>query len=42
MDAIESGSMKVPRVPVDDDAAGPEVIYLNPWDNIQPPFRSGG
>ena len=38
MDAIESGIVKVPRVPVDDDAAGREVIYLNLWDNIQPPL----
>ncbi|MDQ3485711.1 MAG: DEAD/DEAH box helicase family protein [Actinomycetota bacterium] len=38
MDAIESGIVKVPRVPVDDDAAGREVVYLNLWDNIQPPL----
>jgi type III restriction enzyme len=38
MDAIESGIVKVPRVPVDDDAAGMEVVYLNLWDNIQPPL----
>lgn len=38
MDAIESGIVKVPRVPVDDDAAGREVVYLNLWDAIQPPL----
>lgn len=38
MDAIESGIVKIPRVPVDDDAAGKEVVYLNLWDHIQPPL----
>jgi type III restriction enzyme len=38
MDAIESGIVKVPRIPVDDDAAGSQVVYLNLWDNIQPPL----
>jgi len=38
MDAIESGIVKVPRVPVDDDAAGKQVVYLNLWDNIDPPL----
>jgi type III restriction enzyme len=38
MDAIESGIVKIPRVPVDDDAAGKEVLYLRLWDNIQPPL----
>ena len=38
MDAIESGIVKVPRIPVDDDAAGQELIYLRLWDNIQPPL----
>jgi type III restriction enzyme len=38
MDAIESGIVKVPRVPVDDDAAAEQVIYLRLWDNIQPPL----
>lgn len=32
MDAIESGVVKVPRLPIDDDAAGPQVSYLNLWD----------
>jgi type III restriction enzyme len=38
MDAIESGIVKIPRIPVDDDAAGKELIYLQLWDNIQPPL----
>jgi type III restriction enzyme len=38
MDAIESGIVKVPRIPVDDDAAGRQVVYLNLWDNIDPPL----
>jgi type III restriction enzyme len=36
MDAIESGIVKIPRIPVDDDAAGSELVYLRLWDNIQP------
>jgi type III restriction enzyme len=36
MDAIESGIVKVPRVPVDDDAAGDLVTYLRLWDHIGP------
>lgn len=34
MDAIESGIVKVPRTPVDDDAADPLVTYLRLWDFI--------
>lgn len=34
MDAIESGIVKVPRLPVDDDAAGQDVAYLNLWDSV--------
>ncbi|MBF4999762.1 DEAD/DEAH box helicase family protein [Nocardia sp. BSTN01] len=34
MDAIESGIVKVPRTPVDDDAAGELVTYLNLWEHI--------
>ena len=44
MDAIESGIVKVPRIPVDDDSAGMEPLFLNLWDNIHPPLpkrRSG-
>jgi type III restriction enzyme len=38
MDAIESGIVKVPRPPVDDDAKDDQVVYLHLWDNIQPPL----
>jgi type III restriction enzyme len=38
MDAIESGIVKIPRIPVDDDAAGKEPVYLQLWDNIDPPL----
>jgi len=38
MDAIESGIVKVPRIPVDDDAASMQPLFLNLWDNIQPPL----
>ena len=38
MDAIESGIVKIPRIPVDDDAAGQQVIYLRLWDHIVPPL----
>jgi type III restriction enzyme len=34
MDAIESGIVKVPRVPVDDDSAGHLVAYLRLWDHV--------
>jgi type III restriction enzyme len=34
MDAIESGIVKVPRIPVDDDAAGDLVTYLRLWDYV--------
>ena len=34
MDAIESGIVKVPRIPVDDDAKSSQVIYLNLWDHV--------
>jgi type III restriction enzyme len=34
MDAIESGIVKVPRVPVDDDAIGDLPSYLNLWDHV--------
>jgi type III restriction enzyme len=38
MDAIESGIVKVPRIPVDDDASDDQVVYLHLWDNIEPPL----
>ena len=34
MDSIESGIVKVPRMPVDDDANHPLVTYLRLWDFI--------
>ena len=34
MDAIESGIVKVPRIPVDDDATADQVVYLNLWDHV--------
>lgn len=34
VDAIECGIVKVPRLPVDDDAAGDQVVYRNLWDEI--------
>ena len=34
MDAIESGIVKVPRIPVDDDADGDQVTYLRLWDYV--------
>lgn len=34
MDAIESGIVKVPRVPVDDDAAGDLPTYKHLWDHV--------
>jgi type III restriction enzyme len=38
MDAIESGIVKIPRIPVDDDAVGMEPVYLRLWDHIEPPL----
>ncbi|WUH99273.1 DEAD/DEAH box helicase family protein [Spirillospora sp. NBC_00431] len=34
VDAIESGIVKVPRVPVDDDRQSDDVTYLRLWDHI--------
>lgn len=34
MDAIESGIVKVPRIPVDDDATTDTVTYLRLWDLV--------
>ena len=34
MDAIESGIVKVPRVPVDDDATGKLPTYLALWEHV--------
>ena len=38
MDAIESGIVKVPRIPVDDDAAGDQLVYLQPVGPHRPPL----
>lgn len=38
MDAIESGIVKIPRTPVDDDSTSDLVTYLNLWDHITPPL----
>ncbi|MDQ0778389.1 type III restriction enzyme [Streptomyces aurantiacus] len=35
LDAIESGLVKIPRVPVDDDAENKDVSYLNLWAQIK-------
>ncbi len=42
-DAIESGIVKVPRVPVDDDASGDQPTYLTLWDYVgdKLPKRAG-
>ena len=34
IDAIESGIVKVPRVPVDDNTTGTTVVFRNLWDEI--------
>ena len=34
VEAIESGIVKIPRVPVDDNATTKDVVYLNLWPNI--------
>jgi type III restriction enzyme len=36
VEAIESGIVKIPRVPVDDDAVSVDVKYLNLWPNVGP------
>lgn len=38
MDAIESGIVKIPRTPVDDDSTSEMVTYLNLWNHIAPPL----
>ncbi|MFE5670929.1 BPTD_3080 family restriction endonuclease [Agromyces sp. NPDC056523] len=35
MDAIESGIVKIPRLPVDDDAEGKQVQYLHLYDQVK-------
>lgn len=39
MDAIESGIVKIPRTPVDDDAEGDTVTYLRLWDHVGDEMR---
>jgi type III restriction enzyme len=34
MDAIESGIVKIPRIPVDDDATGDLITYLQLWEHV--------
>ena len=36
MDSIESGLVKIPQVPVDDDSVGEEVKWRNLYDNTTP------
>ena len=36
VEAIESGIVKIPRVPVDDNAVSVNVTYLNLWSSIGP------
>lgn len=36
MDAIESGIVKVPRLPVDDDAPADAIVYRNLWSTFKP------
>lgn len=35
IDAIESGLVKIPRLPVDDDAAGDDPSFLNLWEHVK-------
>jgi type III restriction enzyme len=35
VEAIESGIVKIPRVPVDDNATAPDVRFLNLWPSIK-------
>ena len=43
MDAIESGIVKIPRIPVDDDVDADQPTYLRLWDHIgeKLPKRAG-
>jgi type III restriction enzyme len=44
IEAIESGIVKIPRLPVDDDAGGDDVIYRTLWEHIgdKLPKKVGG
>ena len=35
VDAIESGIVKVPRLPIDDNAEVPAVVFRNLWDQVR-------
>ena len=43
IEAIECGIVKIPRLPIDDDAKADQVVYLNLWSSIgaQLPKRGG-
>jgi type III restriction enzyme len=34
IDAIEAGIVKIPRLPIDDNAEGDQVVFRNLWDEI--------
>jgi type III restriction enzyme len=42
VEAIESGIVKIPRVPVDDNATTPDVRFLNLWPSIGPGLPKKG
>ena len=42
IDAIESGIVKIPRVPVDDNRVSRNVTYLNLWENIRDHLPKSG
>jgi len=44
IEAIESGIVKIPRLPVDDDAGGDDVIYRTLWEHVgdKLPKKVGG
>src|SRR5207244_7828335 len=35
LDAIESGIVKVPRIPVDDNSGDPDPRYLDLWERVK-------
>ncbi len=41
IDAIESGIVKVPRIPVDDDRVAPTVTYLDLWGQVRDELPTG-
>ncbi len=41
IDAIESGIVKVPRMPVDDDRVSTTVTYLDLWDQVRDELPTG-